>query len=147
MEKRNGGELSPIQEIPAKFKELTDDAVANSAITENLFLSGQDGEDEVNQRIEEIENEAVKNDAKFRIAKLYYEVENDLDSALKKVEEISSLDEQTRCLVHLAIAVLKKEGDSDLADQIVAKSSQDSEGYLKFYDQEKAKIVTEKPEI
>lgn len=134
------------QEASVNFKELTDDAVANSVVTEKLFLSGQDGEDEVNQRIEKITSEAIKNDARFRIAKLYYEAKNDIDSALKKAEEISNLDEQTRCLVHLAVAVLEKEGDADLADRIVANSKQDNEGYLKFYDQEKAKIVTEKQE-
>ena len=141
MNERIKGELTPNPELTIKFKNLDDDGVAHSIITGELFSSGQDGEDEVNERIEKIENEAVKNLAKFRIAKLYYEVKQEIESAVKKAGEISDPNEQTRCLVHLAIAVLENEGNLALADQIIIRVKQDDEGYLKFYNKEKERIT------
>lgn len=146
LEKTNS-ELPPNQELSAQFKGLDDDEVAHSTIASELFCSGADGENEVNQRIEEIAVEAVKNDAKFRIAKLYYESKHDIDSALKKVEEISNPAEQTRCLVQLAIAVLQSDGNEALADEIITKIKEGSldevqQGYLKFYHEERKRILT-----
>jgi hypothetical protein len=105
-----------------------------------------DGEKEVNDRIENIKLEAVKNDAKFKIAKLYYEVKNDLTSALKKAEEISNPAEQSRCLIYLATAVLKNEKDIELADKIISKIEEGSldevqKSYLKYYNEEKERLL------
>jgi len=149
MSKKTNGELPPSQELATQFKDLDDDKVAHSIITGELFCSGADGEDEVNQRIEKITMEAVKDDAKFRIAKLYYESKHDIDSALKKVEGISNPAEQARCLVQLAIAILQNEGNEALADEIFAKAEakegsldEIQQSYLKIYPKEKAKILT-----
>lgn len=138
MQEKNHSELSHNQESIIKFKDLDDGMVAHSNITDERFCSGVEGENEVNQRIEEIKNEAVKNDAKFRIAKLYYEAKQDIESALKKVEEISNPAEQARCLIQLAIAVLKNEGNEELADEIFSKVDankldETQKGYLEIY--------------
>lgn len=147
MPEKTNSELPQNQELSSKFKGLDDDKVAHGVITGELFYSGADGENEVNQRIEEIAVEAVKNDAKFRIAKLYYESKHDINSALKKVEEISNPAEQARCLVQLAIAVLQSDGNEALADKIITKIKEGSldevqQGYLKFYHEERKRILT-----
>ena len=118
---------------------MDDDHVAHGAITRELFLSGPEGEAEVNQRVGTIEIEAVRNDAKFNLAKLYYEAKHDAKDALNKALEITDLNEQTRCLVHLALSVLKNEGNQSLADELVALAKKDDEGYLKYYKLEKEK--------
>ncbi|MBI5077466.1 hypothetical protein HZB94_03755 [Candidatus Falkowbacteria bacterium] len=91
MTEKPNGELAPNQEFSAQFKDLDDEKVALSIITGELFRSGQDGEDEVNRRIEEIKIKAVKDNAKFRIAKLYYEAKHDIGSALKKLMRLAIL--------------------------------------------------------
>lgn len=132
------------KELIDNFNALDDLSVAHSVITGKLFDA--DGEDEtilaqmVVKRIEEIKILGIKDNTFFRIAKLYYENKNNLEEALEMVNKISSTDEQTRCLVHLACAILFKEGNLEKADSIIQKAIQDKHGYIKYYMKERSKI-------
>jgi len=138
----NGIESAPVREDGADFYDLDDLQVAHSPITIERFCSGPLGEEQVIKRIKNIENDAVRNDAMFRIAKLMYESRNNIIEALDLVEKISNPNEQARCFVHLAIAVLQNEGNRQLADEIIAKIKVDDEGYINFYDKEKARFAS-----
>lgn len=122
------------------FNELGDAKVAHSVATGELFLSSEEGERKVLDRVETIENQSIKNDAYFRLAQLYYRKSN-LAEALGITSKISDLSEQARSLVHLAVAVLINEGNVDLADSIVAKAERDDEMYSRFYQREREKYL------
>lgn len=85
------------------------------------------------KKVEKISDKTLRDDAWFRIAKMYYETAADLDSAVTTVNKINNSDERNRCLVHLANAVLEKEKDVEKADKIVKNIQDDKYGYLKYY--------------
>ena len=64
---------------------------------------------------------------------MHYENNNDINIALQKANEIQNQNEKTRCLVHLANAVIANEGNSELADKIMEQITEDKQGYAKYY--------------
>ncbi len=137
----SGQEAAQIEEKLRQFGEMEDDQVANSVITGEIFKSGKEGETEVIQRIDKIGNQAVKDSAWFRLAKIYYDDLNHINAALEMADRISGNDERTRCLVQLAIEALKTEHNLDLVDDIIGKAKMDNQGYLKYFEKEKIKIM------
>lgn len=119
--------------------DLKDSKFVHSIETGDLFKSGDEGQEEVLERIEKIENDAIKNDGYFRIAEMFYENNGDMQSALETVREINNEQERARCLVRLAVAILKKEGNLEEADQIAEEAgSLDEQGeYSAYYEKER----------
>ncbi len=64
---------------------------------------------------------------------MHYENNNDINTALQKANEIQNQAEKVRCLVHLANAVIAKDGNSELADKIMEQITEDKQGYAKYY--------------
>lgn len=131
-------------ELLKSFDALDETGVADSIITGKLFESGQEGALKVVKKISEMKTGHMKDSALFRIAKLYYEFFNDLQSALMMAEKIQNQDEKTRCLVQLAVEVLKKEGNPELADDIIKKVVEDNKEYVKYYEKVKKEYLENK---
>lgn len=125
------------EELVDRFDKLDKSNIAHNIATFDLFKSGKKGEEKVLQKINELENGYQKDNLLFRIVKLYYENNNDIQTALKMADEIQNQDEKTRCLVHLANAVINNEGNLKLADEIIGKVKEDNNGYLEYYEKEK----------
>jgi hypothetical protein len=144
-EKIKKEENKPIEfdELSAQFDKLDDQLVANSILTKDLFISGKEGEEAVIERISKLKENYSKNDAFFRVAKLYYENNNDINTALKLVDKISNQEEQSRCLVHLANEVLVREKNIELADEIISRIKEDGKGLKKYYEKERQKLVND----
>lgn len=130
---QNQESFGDASELNSKFDNLEESEIANSKITGALFKSGKEGEEKVVTTIEKMNDSALKDNALFRIAKMYYENNNDINTALQKVNEIQNQDEKTRCMVHLANAVVARDGNRDLADKIIGQITEDKQGYVKYY--------------
>ena len=122
-------------ELKRSFGSLDDKSVTHGLLTEKVFLYSIEGEDLVNIRIDQINTSHLKDAALFRIAKIYFEQKKDVENALKKANEITNNEERIRCLVHLAVSVLKTENDISLADSIIERinTENDKQNYLKYY--------------
>lgn len=110
----------------------------HSITTKELFEADEEGKRDVETRADLLP-ESLRDAAYFRIAKLCYENEGNLPKALLFSEKISNPDEYTRCLVHVANAVLDHEMDVAKAESIIQKVKKDSKGYLSYFEKEKAR--------
>ncbi|MEK7512520.1 MAG: hypothetical protein AAB575_05950 [Patescibacteria group bacterium] len=128
-------------ELGKNFDKLNEAEVAGSIVTAKLFESGQAGEETVVKKIKEIKTGHLKDSALFRIAKLYYEHKNDLQTALNTANEIQSQDERARCLVQLAVAVIHKEGNPESADKIIEQITEDNKEYKNYYEKVKKEYL------
>src|SRR3989344_3561067 len=122
-----------LEELAQKFNTLNGHEAASSKTLEELFSKGEEGQKIILQKIFQLKNSFQKDAVLFRVAKLYYENQNEIEQALELAQAIQNPDEKARCLVQLADAVLKKEGDVESADKIVIKITQDRQGYLEYY--------------
>lgn len=129
------------EELSEKFDNLNGFDAVHNTITRELFKDGKGGEEKVLQKINDMEEGYHKNSGFFKIAKMYYEENDDIESALKTADEIQSPEEKTRCLVHLANAVLRKEGNLKLADEITQEITEDDKNYLEYYKKEREKHI------
>lgn len=96
--------------------------------------------------VQEGQSVSQEKDELFQRAKMQYEVENDLARALATTEEIKDENERNRCLVHLAISILRKESDLTKADGIMQGIKDDKYGYGEYYEKKRLPIADSKSE-
>lgn len=147
MSEREGG-YSPKQEgvseqpsVRHHFHEYVSDVdVAHGTATAELFVNGTaaDQQDVLN-RIDQIDSSSLKDVAYFRLAKHALESMNDLGLAESFVEKIENHDEQARCYVHLAIALINHDGNPTRADALIKKIDRDHHQYASYYHRARAK--------
>lgn len=125
--------LDKTLELTEIFNNLNESGIAHSITTGELFKSGVEGKETVVQKIKGMNSGHSKDSALFRIAKLYYENDSNIGIALQIADEIQNQDEKTRCLVHLANALITIEGNLDSADSVIEKITVDNKGYEKDY--------------